>query len=172
MEKTIKIGKKPVRLSNNIGWTMEYRDQFGRDIIPAIMPAIAGGLDLISNVVREIGPNQKTEVIDVIKALDSDVITDIMVHMMNLELTDLVNITWAMAKAANEDIADPREWVKQFDDGFPLDVVAPAVIELAFKGMTSSKNLERLKRLKDQIKKTNQPESTSTQSSSQESTED
>ena len=40
MEKTINIGNKSVRLSNNVSWTMEYRDQFGQDIIPTLMPAL------------------------------------------------------------------------------------------------------------------------------------
>ena len=31
MEKVIKIGDKDVRLNNNIGWAMAYKDQFGKE---------------------------------------------------------------------------------------------------------------------------------------------
>ena len=77
---------------------------------------------------------------------------------------------WAMAKAADDDVPDPKTWVRQFDD-FPIDVIAPQVFELVLKGMVSSKNWKRLTNLISQIKKS-QPESTSTQSSSPESNED
>jgi hypothetical protein len=35
VERIIKIADKEVRLNNNVAWTMEYRDQFGKDILPA-----------------------------------------------------------------------------------------------------------------------------------------
>ena len=46
--KTINVGNKEVRLSNNIGWTIIYRDQFGHDIVSSLTPMLAAGLDLIS----------------------------------------------------------------------------------------------------------------------------
>ena len=53
MEKIIKIGDKEVRLNNNVAWTMEYRDQFGRDIVPALMPVLASLLEGVSTIVTE-----------------------------------------------------------------------------------------------------------------------
>jgi hypothetical protein len=55
-----------------------------------------------------------------------------------------------MAKACDDDIPEPIEWVKQFDT-FPVDVIAPEVFNLALKGAMSSKNLKRLKDLKKKI---------------------
>ena len=42
MEKVIKIGDKEVRLSNNVAWTMEYKDQFNKDVMESMMPIIIG----------------------------------------------------------------------------------------------------------------------------------
>lgn len=151
MENTIKIGDKSVRLSNNIGWTIEYRNQFGRDIVPAIMPGIASILDIMTGVVNETGKIRDIEISDIFGALSGDTITDALIHMSGLEFVDFLNITWAMAKAADESIPDPREWVRDFDN-FPIDVIAPVVFEMAVKGMTSSKNWTRLTNLKNQIK--------------------
>lgn len=156
MENTIKIGDKSVRLSNNIGWTIEYRNQFGRDIVPAIMPGIASILDIMTGVVNETGKIRDIEISDIFSALSGDTITDALIHMSGLEFVDFLNITWAMAKAADESIPDPREWVRDFDN-FPIDVIAPVVFEMAVKGMTSSKNWTRLTNLKNQIK-VSQPE--------------
>ena len=76
-----------------------------------------------------------------------------------IESVDLLNIVWAMAKNADEEIPEPREWFKQFDV-FPVDVIAPAVFELIFKAMVSTKNLKRLQSLRESL----QPNSTSTES--------
>ena len=170
MEKTIKIGKQNVRLSNNVGWTMEYRDQFGQDIVPIIMPALASIMDVVTGIFNATGKTKDIEISDLLKSIEGDTLTDVMIHLSGLEFVELINITWAMAKAADDDVPDPKTWVRQFDN-FPIDVIAPQVFELVLKGMVSSKNWKRLTNLISQIKKS-QPESTSTQSSSPESNED
>ena len=147
MEKTIKIGNKTVKLNNNIGWALAYRDQFGRDIIPALMPLLAGVLDLMAGIVAETGKTKDVSLADIEEVLDGDRLMDAMIHLGGLELTDFVNITWALAKSADENIPEPREWVKEFET-FPLDVIGPAVFGLVAKGLVSSKNLKRLEELK------------------------
>jgi len=167
MEKIIKIGKQEVRLNNNVAWTMEYRDQFGKDIVPAIMPLLASMIEGVSTIVAEAGDEVNTSTIA--EALQGRAI-DIMLPMFQAEFVDLVvNVTWAMAKAADESIAPPRQWVRQFDS-FPLDVVGPAVFDMVLKGFVSSKNLKRLKKIGESLKSL-QP-SHSMSSSSQDSNED
>lgn len=167
MEKTIKIGKKSVRLNNNISWAIVYRDQFGRDIIPALMPLLASALDIISGLINETGKTEDIELADLAKLADGDALLNAVIHLGGFEFTDLICITWALAKCADEDIPAPREWIAQFDS-FPIDVIAPEVFTLIFKGVVSSKNLKRLEDLKKKI----QPTSISTQSSSPDSKED
>lgn len=167
MEKTIKIGNKSVKLNNNISWAIAYRDQFGRDIIPALMPMLAGALDIFAGLVAETGKANEISVSDLAKLADGDALINAVIHIGGFEFVDFINITWALAKCADEDIPEPREWVEQFDS-FPLDIVAPEVIKLIFKGVISSKNLKRLEDLKKRI----QPTSTSILSSSPDSNED
>ena len=168
MEKVIKIGKQEVRLNNNVAWTMEYRDQFGKDIVPALMPVIASMIEGVSTIVAESG---KTEisVSDIADAIQGRAM-EVLLPMFQVEFVDVViNVTWAMAKAADENIAPPKQWVKQFET-FPLDVVAPAVYDLVLKGFVSSKNLKRLKGIGASLK--NLQPSHSTTSSSPDSNED
>ena len=168
MEKVIKIGKKEVKLNNNVAWTMEYRDQFGKDIVPALMPVIASMIEGVSAVVGDAGTTDiKLE--DLATALQGRTM-DILLPMFQVEFVDvIINVTWAMAKAADETIAPPKQWVRQFDE-FPLDIIGPAVYQLVVKGFVSSKNLKRLKKIGKDLKAL-QP-SHSTTSSSQDSKED
>lgn len=150
MEKVIKIGKKEVRLDNSAAWPMEYREQFNKDIVPAIMPVIVSMVEGVSAIVSESGKTEIT-IPDVADAIQGRA-TDILLPMFQVEFVDvIINVTWAMAKAADESIAPPKQWVKQFDT-FPLDVVGPAVYDMILKGFVSSKNLKRLKDLGKTIK--------------------
>ena len=144
MEKTIQIGNKDVRLNNNIGWTIDYRDQFGQDIIPTLLPMVAAALDLIKGLLEEAEDTSNLDWKDILKVIDGDTLIDALVHLGGLEFRDFINVTWAMAKCADESIPEPRTWVRQFET-FPVDVIAPAVFELVYSGIVSSKNLKRLK---------------------------
>ena len=173
MEKVIKIGKQEVKLSNNVAWTMEYRDQFGKDIVPALMPVLASMIEGVSTVVSDAGGSD-INLTDIAGALQGRTM-DVLLPMFQVEFVDtVINVTWAMAKAADENILPPKQWVRQFDE-FPLDVVGPAVYDLVLKGFVSSKNLKRLKKIGKDLKnlqpKTESP-SRSMTSSSQDSNED
>ena len=168
MEKVIKIGKQEVRLNNNVAWTMEYRDQFGKDIVPTLMPVLASMIEGVSTVIAETGKTEIT-MTDLAEALQGRTL-DVLLPMFQVEFVDtIINVTWAMAKVADEDIEPPKKWVRQFET-FPIDVIAPAVYELVLKGFVSSKNLKRLKKIGKDLR--NLQPSHSTTSSSQESNED
>ena len=169
MEKIVKIGKQEVRLNNNMAWTMEYRDQFGKDILPAIMPLLASMIEGVSAVMAEASDTGEMTTSSIAEALEGRSM-DILLPMFQAEFVDLViNVTWAMAKAADENIEPPKKWIRQFDS-FPVDVVGPAVFDMVLKGFVSSKNLKRLKKISESLK-TLQP-SHSTTSSSPDSNED
>lgn len=151
MIKTVTIDDKDVRLDNNIGWAMEYRDQFGRDIIPALMPLVAGIVTVIGGVIDEIGTGKEIEAADVIKALSGETLTEAVIQASQLEVVDFINIVWALARNADETIPEPRRWVKQFET-FPLDELVPVVANMIIKGVTSSKNWERLQAALESLK--------------------
>ena len=147
MIQTIQIGNKEVRLNNNIGWTIEYRDQFGSDIIPTLLPMVAAAMDLVKGLLEQMDDVDNLQWQDVLKTIDGDTLLDALVHLGGLEFTDFINITWAMAKCADPNLPEPKIWVREFET-FPVDVIAPEVIKLIFKGVVSSKNLTRLKTIK------------------------
>ena len=163
MEKIVKIGKQEVRLNNNVAWTMEYRDQFGKDILPAIMPLLASMIEGVSTVVAEANEAGEMTTSSIAEAIEGRTM-DVLLPMFQAEFVDLViNVTWAMAKVADESIDPPKRWVRQFDS-FPLDVVGPVVYDMVLKGFVSSKNLKRLKKIGESLK-TLQPSHSTTSSS-------
>lgn len=168
MIKTITIGEKKVELDNNVGWAMIYKDQFGSDIIQSLVPLMAGALDIISGLVNETGKKENISISDILSLTDGDTFINAVAHLGALEFVDFLNITWALAKNADDTTPDPKTWIRQFDV-FPVDEIAPEVARLIFTGMVSSKNLKRLNDLKKTVQL---KESTSTPSSSQESNED
>ena len=170
MIKTIKIGKQDVVLDNNIGWTLIYRDQFGQDIIPSIMPMFASAMDIISGLAKETGGiGDEIALEDILKLTDGESLINALIHLGSFEFVDFINITWALAKNADDSIPEPKIWLKQTDE-LPVDVIGPEVVKLIFKGMVSSKNLKRLDRVAKAVR--SKKKSTSTPSSSQESSED
>lgn len=168
MIKTIKVGNKEVQFDNNVGWAMIYKDQFGEDIIPTIMPMLASALDILSGLVNEAGKDKEIGLMDILKLADGDALINASIHLGSLEFVSFINIAWALAKNADDSIPDPKTWVRQFDE-FPVDTLAPAIVKLIFKGLVSSKNLKRLNDLKKTVRLNKA--STSTRSSSQESNE-
>ena len=166
MEKIIKIGKQEVKLDNNAAWAMEYRDQFGKDILPVILPMGASIAEMLATVASSA---EDLSVRSLAEAIEGRTM-EILMPLFQVEMVDiLINVTWAMAKTADESIDPPKKWIRQFDS-FPIDVIAPTVYDMAMKGFMSSKNQKRLKNAVKSLKAL-QP-SLSMTSSSQDSNED
>ena len=121
---------------------------------------MAAALDVTSGLLSEVSVDGKIERTALFRALDGDKFLDAIIHLGGFEAVDIINIAWAMAKAADDDIPDPRTWIREFET-FPLDTIVPELFSMALKGLVSSKNLKRLKDLAKQIEVI-QPESTST----------
>ena len=142
MIKTIKLNdEKELTLSNNLAWATIYRDQFGHDIVPDVMPILSAVLRLINEV------KDYTDVNQLIKTVNFDTLQDTLIELCAFQFTDFINLVWAFAKANDDNTEAPEKWVRQFDE-FPLDIIVPAVFELLTKGMISSKNLKSLQRKK------------------------
>lgn len=151
MEKIIKIGEKDVRLNNNIGWVMEYRDQFGKDILPVIMPFITSMIESVSTVIADADNNGEITTTGIAEALSGRSF-DVVLPLYQAEFVDLViNVIWAMAKTADDTIEPPKKWVRQFD-GFYLDEILPEVLDMVLRGFVSSKNLTRLEDVKTKLR--------------------
>lgn len=151
MEKIITLGDKEVKISNNVAWTMEYRDQFNKDVLEAIMPIATSLIETITTIINESGTGGEIDVKSVSAALEGKSF-DITLPLTQLGFTDsIVNVLWAMAKAADPTIEPPRQWVRQFET-FPLDEIVPQVCEMVLSGFTSSKNLARLREMMQGLK--------------------
>lgn len=153
MEKIIRIDDREVRLNNNIEWAFEYRGQFGRDIVPALMPLIAGAIEVVGGVLEEIGTGKEIEMADVLQALSGERLSDTIIQLSQFEITDFINIIWAMARTADPSTPEPRTWRRQFET-FPLDEITPVAAELIIAGLTSTKNWQRLQ---TKVKKSLEP---------------
>ena len=150
MEQIIRIGDKEIKASNNVAWTMEYRDQFNKDVLEAVMPIVTTMIETVTTIINEAGTEGEIDVKSISAALEGKAF-EITLPLTQLGFTDsVINIVWAMAKAADPTIEPPRQWVRQFDT-FPLDEIVPTVGELVLAGFTSSKNLERLRSMMSRL---------------------
>lgn len=144
MIKTISINEEQeVTLSNNVGWFLVYKDQFGQDIVPSLIPILNAGIDLVYSIYTTTGGKLDK---DTIAKLDTDVIEAAMYKLAGFEMVDFLHVVWAMAKNADDNIPEPKKWLYQFEV-FPMDLMVPAVFDLLYKGMVSSKNSKRLQEL-------------------------
>lgn len=172
MIKTIKLDEGvELTLSNNNVWLYEYQDQFGHDILPDLMPLLGAVLRLIENI-SEQGLSIK-EAQEITKAVAGEGGYDALIELAGLRITDLINIAWAMAKVADDNIPEPKKWLRSFES-FPLDIVVPEVFTMAAQGAMSRKNWESLQQWIGKLrapKKKKSTKRTSTTSPSQESKE-
>lgn len=145
MEKIIKIGDKDVKFSNNLEWTIEYREQFNKDVFETIMPIITSLIETVSTVVGDMGTAELT-VEGIMNSVQGRAF-DLTLPLSQLGFVDLIDISWAMAKTADPSIDPPRQWFRQFDE-FPLDVIVPELGAMVMKGFVSSKNLKRLQSIR------------------------
>lgn len=144
MTKTINLENgKELTLANNVAWFVHFRDQFGQDIVPAIMPLIASVFSVMGDIALMTENTEDIKAGDINELMNSDSMTDALIRFSGLEFTDFLNITWAMAKAADKSIPEPRKWIEGFEE-FPLDIVMPAVFDLAVRGVVSTKKVEWL----------------------------
>lgn len=163
----VKISKDcTLKLDASIGWLIKYREQFGHDILPDLLPLISAGIELVTSIVSSIG-SKTVDVKKVLEAIDKEAIQDLMMNIAMLESTTVLNIIWALnanyLKKNGKEVKPLDEWAEQFDN-FPLDVILPKALKLIVESTVSSKNLKRLQSLTTTMKKSAQTESSSEQS--------
>ncbi len=158
MIKTINIDDShSIELNCSMGWLLIYRSQFGKDILPELLPAIEAGVEFITSVLKG---TKEVDVKSIIDNIDSDSISDAFITLSGLELVTVLQIAWAMAKNNDRGIPSLEEWVNQFET-FPIDVIVPEIVKAIAESSVSTKNLNRLQNLapkKSQSKKSSAPE--------------
>lgn len=150
MEKIINIEGVDLKLNNQAAWTMEYKDQFGKDIVPVLMPLVSAMVEGLASVISDTDGTSLTAK-EIAEAFQGRAV-DILLPMYQVEFVDIIiNVTWAMAKCADENIPEPKRWIRQFEK-FPIDIIGPEIYDLAMTGFVSSKNLERLETMREKLK--------------------
>ncbi len=145
MKKVINIENQPVEVNSSMGWLFIYREQFGHDILPDILPLLDAVLELLMEIYSE-GEN-------LLEKAKEGLIDRIMFTLLQLELSTLVNMLWAMAKNADNSIDEPKTWANQFEV-FPFDIVAKELFELLLSSSMSTKNSKSLQEKLQTIKST------------------
>ena len=150
MEKIINIEGVDLKLNNQAAWTMEYKDQFGKDIVPVLMPIVSAMVEGLASVISDTDGTSLTAK-EIAEAFQGRAV-DILLPKYQVEFVDIIiNVTWAMAKCADENIPEPKRWIRQFEK-FPVDIIGPEIYDLAMTGFVSSKNLERLETMREKLK--------------------
>jgi len=141
MIKTIEFEGQKVELNTSAGWLFVYRNRFGHDIFPDLMPIIESIVGAIATMLE----NGEAEVTpDGIKNLmNDDTITDAFIKLAGMEITTVYQVLWAMAYNADKSIGGPEDFFNGFEK-FPLDVVIPELFTAIVESSVSSKNGERL----------------------------
>ena len=141
MIKTIEFEGQKVELNTSAGWLFVYRNRFGHDIFPDLMPIIESIVGAIATMLE----NGEAEVTpDGIKNLmNDDTITDAFIKLAGMEITTIYQVLWAMAYNADKTIGGPEDFFNSFEK-FPLDVIIPELFTAIVESSVSSKNGERL----------------------------
>lgn len=141
MIKTIEFEGQKVELNTSAGWLFAYRNRFGHDIFPDLMPIIESIVGAIA-IMLENGEAEVTP--DGIKNLmNDDAITDAFIKLAGMEITTIYQVLWAMAYNADKSIGGPEDFFNSFEK-FPLDVIIPELFTAIVESSVSSKNGERL----------------------------
>lgn len=133
MKKIIEIEGQPIEIDSSLGWLFCYREQFGHDIMPDLLPL----LDAALGALNELGEES-----NVVEMLDEEAVGRIIVALSSLEFVTVINILWAMNKNAGG-MQNPMTFANQFDV-FPMDIVVPELFRVIVESSVSSKNSESL----------------------------
>lgn len=148
MKKIIKIdGSQPCELNSSLGWLFIYREEFGHDILPDLMPLIEA---LLGTVAKAIDDESDSD--NILAHINGEVIEDALDTLYGLETTTVLNIIWALAKNSNPEIKGHFEWVNQFER-IEMDKILVPVFELIVSSCVSPKNAKSLLKIKKAAKK-------------------
>jgi hypothetical protein len=114
MEETIVIDDRQVRFKTNGAIPLRYKAQFGKDYFKEIFKMLP-----LANLEKK--KNNLTP-----KDLE------------HIDFEVFYNIAWVMAKTAEPSIAEPLEWLGEFEE-FPIADIFPELQELMLATMRTSK---------------------------------
>ena len=133
MIKTINIDGKEVKFSTNAYFANIFKNQFGYDILTVIMPLVSEALKGLD----ELYIRQETE------AIMPSTIGELLENVYSLEMVDINNFIWSLAKMADASIDEPIKWYSQFNE-FPVIDIPKELLEIIVPSLISKKKLEEI----------------------------
>lgn len=133
MIKTINIDGKEVKFSTNAYFANIFKNQFGYDILTVIMPLVSETLKGLD----ELYIRQETE------AIMPSTIGELLENVYSLEMVDINNFIWSLAKMADPSIDEPIKWYSQFNE-FPVIDILKELLEIIVPSLISKKKLEEI----------------------------
>lgn len=133
MIKTIVIDGKEVQFKASASFPLVYKANFNTDILSIILPLISEILD---------GLNDES-VVDGKIDLKPSTLSGMLENVYSLEIVDIMNLLWTLAKCADDTIPEPMKWFSQFDE-FPIFDVAREVLPMLYDSLISKKKLGNL----------------------------
>lgn len=144
MIKTIDLGNgQSLEINSSNGWLYIFQEQFGFDVLPVLMPALEAGLKAVGIALQGADGKKEIKAAELLQNFTDENVTEILTSFAGMQITTLLNIVWAMAKNANDDIKEPRVFYNQFDE-FPNDIVIAEVVRQIMKTSISKKNREKI----------------------------
>lgn len=133
MLKTIKIDGKEIRFESNAALGYVFKAQCGYDILTVLLPMLS---ELLANA-DELFEKKSGSI------LPSDIGT-LLEGVYSLELSNIQDLIWTMAKLADDGIAEPTKWYAQFEE-FPLLDVSMELFPMLLSTMISKKKLSEMR---------------------------
>lgn len=143
MIKTINInGSQSIEANSSNGWLLIYKQTFGHDILPDLMPILEAVFSGLAEIMESTEDDFSTR--GIIKALNEGALTSALISLNGMELVTLLQVVWALNKNADNTITNNViEWANGFDT-FEWDAIIPQVVQLIANSSATSKNLTRL----------------------------
>lgn len=133
MIKTINIDGKVVKFSTNAYFANIFKNQFGYDILTVIMPLVSETLKGLD----ELYTRGKKE------AITPSIMGEVLENIYSLEMVDVNNFIWSLAKMADPGIEEPVKWYSQFEE-FPVIDILKELWEIILPSLISKKKLEEI----------------------------
>ncbi len=128
MIKTVEIDGKNVKFDTSLSWMFVYKMQFGTDPIDIIMTAIKAAVSLFESVGKTL------------TSTAIDMITDV---LSELNVTEGLQLIWALAKNGDKEVEEPSTWFHQFER-FPMDEILGSIVPSLVESCISTKKFKAL----------------------------
>ena len=134
MKKTLTIDNQEVGFDFNMSTFIVFKSQTGVDMLPILTQLVSEVLKGTEDLFQE-G-----------KDITTYDLGTILENVYSVEMVDLLNFVWSMAKTNDPQIQEPVKWFSQFEK-FELIDVLQELLEIVLPSMLSTKKLESLKKM-------------------------